>query len=175
MQHIPCPARIPSDLGDAFATGAVLGSMFYMCKGAYHSVRRERFIGGLRLVRSRAPILGGSFALWGGIFATSSCVFKHIRGHEDALNSIASGFVTGFTLSIRTGLRGGLRNGLFGGIFLGVIEGVMIFMNMYQKRNELKEKIEEGETFRREMERSFGNRGKSQSGEKVQVDKSNNL
>ena len=41
--------------------------------------------------------------------------------------------------------------------------------------NQLKEKIEEGETFRREMERSFGNRGRSQSGEKVQVDKSNKL
>lgn len=174
MNHVPCPARIHSDLGDAFATGALLGSVWYFGKGAYHSVRRERFIGGLRHVRNRAPILAGSFALWGLIFSTSSCVLKYFRGHEDALNSVASGFVTGFALSIRSGLRGGLRNGLFGGIFLGVIEMVVIFMNMYQKRNELKEKIEEGESFRREMERSYGVRGRI-SGEKVQVDKANRL
>ena len=177
MNQTPCPARIPSDLGDAFATGCVLGSIWFFSKGAYYSIRRERFKGGIHLLRNRAPILGGSFAMWGGIFASSSCFFKYLRGTEDALNSVASGFVTGFVLSFRNGIRGGIRNGIFGAVFLGIIEGLVNFMSMYQKREELKAKIEETDMYRREIERSYGIRaGKSQnSGEKVQVDKSNRL
>jgi mitochondrial import inner membrane translocase subunit TIM17 len=177
MNQIPCPARIPSDLGDAFATGCVLGSMWYFAKGAFNSVRRERFRGGITLVRNRAPVLGGSFAMWGGIFATSSCVLGYVRGVEDTKNSIASGFVTGFVLSFRNGFRPAIRNGIFGGVFLAIIEGLMIFMNMYQKREELKGKIAETDMYRREIERSYGIKSThpKKGGEKVQVDKANRL
>lgn len=176
MNQIPCPARIWSDLGDGFATGCVLGSIWYFGKGAYNSVRRERFRGGIHLVRNRAPVLGGSFAMWACIFSISSCTLAHIRGHEDALNSIASGFMTGFVLSIRNGLRGGIRNGIFGAVFLGIIEGMVIFMGQYQKREELKGKIAETDAYRREIERSYGIKAvNTRKTEKVAVDRANRL
>ncbi len=176
MNQIPCPARIWSDLGDGFATGCVLGSIWYFGKGAYNSVRRERFKGGILLVRNRAPVLGGSFAMWACIFSISSCTLGYIRGHEDALNSIASGFVTGFVLSFRNGLRGGIRNGIFGAVFLGIIEGMVNFMTMYQKREELKQKIVETDTYRKQIERSYGIKSVNpRRTEKVAVDKANRL
>jgi len=61
----------------------------------------------------------------------------HIRGHEDALNSIASGFITYFVLSFRNGLRGGVRNGTFGAVFLGVIKGLLTFMNQHAEKRRI--------------------------------------
>lgn len=174
MNQIPCPARIWSDLGDGFATGCVLGSIWYFGKGAYYSVRRERVKGGIHLLRNRAPVLGGSFAMWACIFSISSCSLGYIRGHEDSINSIASGFITGFVLSFRNGLRGGIRNGIFGAVFLAIIEGLVNFMNLYQKREELKGKMAETDAYRREIERSYGIKS-SPRRERVSVDKANRL
>ena len=174
MNQIPCPARIWSDLGDGFSTGCVLGSIWYFLKGSYHSVRRERFKGGILLIRNRAPILAGSFAMWAGIFSISSCSLKYLRGKEDSINSVASGFMTGFVLSFRNGLRGGIRNGMFGAVFLGIIELLMHFMAQYQKREELKGKMQETDNYRREIERSYGvksvNPSKKREQEKIGVD-----
>jgi len=56
-----------------------MGTIWYFGKGAFYSVKSERFIGGLVLARKRAPILGGSFAMWAGLFSTFSCMMIHIR------------------------------------------------------------------------------------------------
>ena len=52
-------------------------------------------------MRSRAPVLGGSFAMWGFIFSISCCGMIAIRQREDPINSIVGGFTTGFVLAIR--------------------------------------------------------------------------
>ena len=62
-----------------FATGAVGGSVFHFIRGAINSPRNERLIGAVMTSRARAPIVGGSFAVWGGIFAIFDCSLVAIR------------------------------------------------------------------------------------------------
>lgn len=38
-----------------------------------------RLIGGLAAVQARAPVLGGQFAVWGGIFASCDCTLTYYR------------------------------------------------------------------------------------------------
>ena len=53
------------------------------------------------LMKKRAPVLGGSFALWGGLFSSCECTLIHLRNKEDYINPIVSGFVTGGLLAAR--------------------------------------------------------------------------
>ena len=53
------------------------------------------------LLKKRAPILGGSFALWGGLFSSCECTMIHFRNKEDYINPIVSGAVTGGLLAAR--------------------------------------------------------------------------
>ena len=59
------------------------------------------FIFSVMLMKKRAPVLGGSFALWGGLFNSTECVLIHMRNKEDYINPIVSGFVTGGLLAAR--------------------------------------------------------------------------
>ena len=155
MNHIPCPGRIVNELGDGFSIGAILGSFWYMAKGSYYSVPKERIIGGLTLVRQRAPVLGGAFAMWAGIFSATSCVMVYIRKKEDPLNSVVGGAATGFILAIRGGVRRAIPQALFGGIFLGVIEIVSVLFISYQKRKEIIMINEQMNAFKRHQEKSM--------------------
>jgi import inner membrane translocase subunit TIM17 len=139
MNTIPCPGRIIVDLGDGFSTGCVLGSMWYFAKGAFYSVRRERFKGGIKLMSNRAAIVGGSFAMWACIFSITNCIMVYIRSREDPMNSIIAGFSTGFILAIRGGLRNAVRSGIIGGLLLGIIEVVMGVYSQSQKRAQVEE------------------------------------
>ena len=81
------------------------------------------------LLKKRAPILGGSFALWGGIFSITDCTLTGIRNKEDAFNQITAGAVTGGVLAFRAGHRVAFKNALFGGLILCsicIVEKVMI-------------------------------------------------
>lgn len=74
----------------------------------------------------RAPVLGGNFGVWGGLFSTFDCTVKGIRKKEDPYNAIIAGFFTGGSLAIRGGYKAA-RNGAIGcAILLAVIEGVGI-------------------------------------------------
>jgi import inner membrane translocase subunit TIM17 len=137
MNTIPCPGRIIVDLGDGFSTGCVLGSMWYFAKGAFYSVRRERFKGGVKLLSNRAAIVGGSFAMWACIFSITNCIMVYIRSREDPMNSVIAGFSTGFILAIRGGLRNAMRSGIIGGLLLGIIEIMMSFYNQSIKRQQI--------------------------------------
>jgi import inner membrane translocase subunit TIM17 len=53
------------------------------------------------LMKKRAPVLGGSFALWAGLFASTECLLIHLRNKEDFMNPIAAGFFTGGLLAAR--------------------------------------------------------------------------
>ena len=62
----------------------------------------ERFSGALSVIKSRAPVTGGNFGVWGGMFSTFDCAIKGWRQKEDAWNAIASGFLTGGCLAARS-------------------------------------------------------------------------
>lgn len=119
----PCPGRIFEDLGVGFSIGCFGGSLFYFMKGKslapansplglWNAPRGQRMMGGLTLVRNRAPLLGGkelpalivsvgSFAMWGGVFSSMDCLLIYYRQKDDPLNAIAAGFITGGVLAIR--------------------------------------------------------------------------
>eukprot|EP00392_Amoebophrya_sp_AT5.2_P017589 g17971.t1 len=73
---------------------------------------------------SRAPILGGNFAVWGGTFSTFDCTLQYIRRTDDHWNNIASGFLTGGVLAARAGWKQAGKSAVMGGVILTVIEGV---------------------------------------------------
>lgn len=122
----PCPHRIIDDLGGAFAFGVVGGGLFHTFKGARNAPRGERTAGVIQAVKANARRLGGSFAVWGGLFSTFDCCFIAIRSKEDPYNSIMSGFCTGASLAARGGSKAALKSGMVGGIILAVIEGLNI-------------------------------------------------
>ncbi|KAL4572269.1 hypothetical protein LXL04_019039 [Taraxacum kok-saghyz] len=127
----PCPDRILDDIGGAFGMGAVGGSAFHFLKGIYNSPKGERFIGGTQAVRMNAPRVGGSFAVWGGLFSTFDCTMVYARQKEDPWNSIIAGAATGGFLQMRQGLGPATRSAVFGGVLLALIEGAGIMLNKF--------------------------------------------
>ena len=128
QERDPCPHRILDDLGGAFAMGAIGGGVWNAGAGARNSPRGERLIGSIQGVKARAPVVGGNFAVWGGLFSTFDCSLVAIRRKEDPWNSIASGALTGGVLAARGGWRAAGRSAAFGGVLLAMIEGLQIFM-----------------------------------------------
>ncbi|XVF49104.1 hypothetical protein PTKIN_Ptkin03bG0241700 [Pterospermum kingtungense] len=125
----PCPDRILDDIGGAFGMGAVGGSAFHFLKGAYNSPTGSRFLGGSQALRMNAPRVGGSFAVWGGLFSAFDCAMVYARQKEDPWNSIIAGAAAGGFLQMRQGLGASARSALFGGVILALIEGAGIVMN----------------------------------------------
>ncbi|CAI8616746.1 unnamed protein product [Vicia faba] len=125
----PCPDRILDDIGGAFGMGAVGGSAFHFLKGLYNSPKGSRFVGASQAVRLNAPRVGGSFAVWGGLFSSFDCTMVYLRQKEDPWNSIFAGAATGGFLSMRQGLVASGRSAAFGGVLLALIEGAGIMLN----------------------------------------------
>jgi import inner membrane translocase subunit TIM17 len=65
-------------------------------------VQGERLVGALSSIKARAPVTGGNFGVWGGMFSTFDCAVKGYRQKEDAWNGIISGFMTGGCLALRS-------------------------------------------------------------------------
>ena len=127
----PCPYRILDDVGGAFAMGAVGGSIFHAVKGWRNSPRGERLLGMSTAIKARAPVLGGNFAVWGGLFSCFDCTFAAIRHKEDPWNSIMSGALTGGVLAARAGKKAFFRNALIGGVLLALIEGAGLVISQH--------------------------------------------
>jgi import inner membrane translocase subunit TIM17 len=125
----PCPDRILDDIGGAFSMGAVGGSAWHFIRGMKNSPRGQRLLGGTQAVRINAPRIGGSFAVWGGLFSTFDCTFVYLRQKEDPWNSIGAGAATGGFLSLRAGMKSASRSAIFGGVLLALIEGAGIMLN----------------------------------------------
>nr|XP_043628779.1 mitochondrial import inner membrane translocase subunit TIM17-2 [Erigeron canadensis] len=125
----PCPDRILDDVGGAFGMGAVGGAAYHFLRGTYNSPAGERLVGGVQAVRMNAPRVGGSFAVWGGLFSTFDCTMVYLRQKEDPWNSIIAGAATGGFLSMRQGLGAASRAAAFGGVLLAMIEGAGIMLN----------------------------------------------
>lgn len=111
--------------------GAIGGSIWHFVKGAKNSPKNARLRGAMDAVKLRAPALGGSFAVWGGLFSTFDCALQGVRHREDPWNSIASGAMTGGLLSLRAGIRSSLRSAAVGGILLALIEGMGILVSRH--------------------------------------------
>lgn len=86
-------------------------------------------MGSIVAVKQRAPVLGGNFAIWGGLFSTFDCILIQARQKEDPWNSIASGAITGGILAARGGPGAVVRNAIVGGVLLSLIEGMGIALN----------------------------------------------
>ncbi|WCJ30382.1 Mitochondrial import inner membrane translocase subunit TIM17-2 [Euphorbia peplus] len=125
----PCPDRILDDIGGAFGMGAVGGAAFHYIKGTYNSPAGARLVGGTQAVRMNAPRVGGSFAVWGGLFSAFDCTMVYARQKEDPWNSIFAGAATGGFLAMRQGFGASARSAAFGGILLALIEGAGIMLN----------------------------------------------
>ena len=57
------------------------------CLKANGEQKGERRIGALTAIKARAPVLGGNFGVWGGLFSTYDCAMKGIRKKEDPWNA----------------------------------------------------------------------------------------
>lgn len=122
----PCPWRIVDDVGGAFCMGAIGGGIWHTIKGARMAPAGARLAGSLSAVQARSPVLGGQFAVWGGLFACCDCSLTAIRQKEDPWNSIISGAATGGVLAARAGPRAMASAAVVGGVLLALIEGMGI-------------------------------------------------
>ncbi|KAL7580272.1 hypothetical protein ACA910_013005 [Epithemia clementina (nom. ined.)] len=125
----PCPWRIVDDVGGAFSMGAVGGTVWHTIKGYRMSPRGGKLAGVTSAVTARAPVLGGQFAVWGGLFACCDCTLTAIRQKEDPWNAIISGAATGGILAARAGPQAMASGALVGGVLLALIEGMGIMIS----------------------------------------------
>uniref|UniRef100_A0A668SS65 Uncharacterized protein n=1 Tax=Oreochromis aureus TaxID=47969 RepID=A0A668SS65_OREAU len=127
------PWRIVDDCGGAFTMGAIGGGIFQAVKGFRNapSGMSHRMRGSLTAIKTRAPQLGGSFAVWGGLFSMIDCGLVKVRGKEDPWNSITSGAMTGAILAARNGPVAMFGSAAMGGILLALIEGAGILLTRF--------------------------------------------
>jgi import inner membrane translocase subunit TIM17 len=85
--------------------------------------------GSMSAVIARSPVLGGQFAVWGGLFACCDCTLTAVRQKEDPWNSIISGAATGGILAARAGPRAAASAAAVGGVLLALIEGMGIMIS----------------------------------------------
>ena len=111
--------------------GNIGGGLWHSIKGARMAPAGARLAGSLSSVQARAPVLGGQFAVWGGLFACCDCTLTAVRQKEDPWNSIMSGAATGGILAARAGPKAMASAAVVGGIILALIEGMGIWMNNY--------------------------------------------
>ncbi|CDQ80918.1 mitochondrial import inner membrane translocase subunit Tim17-A-like [Oncorhynchus nerka] len=129
----PCPWRIVDDCGGAFTMGAIGGGIFQAVKGFRNSPSgmSHRLKGSMTAIKTRAPQLGGSFAVWGGLFSMIDCGLVKVREKEDPWNSITSGAMTGAILAARNGPVAMVGSAAMGGILLALIEGAGILLTRF--------------------------------------------
>ncbi|KAL2069992.1 hypothetical protein VTL71DRAFT_14672 [Oculimacula yallundae] len=140
MDHTrdPCPWVALNDFGGAFCMGGIGGAVWHGVKGFRNSPYGERRIGALTAIKARAPVLGGNFGVWGGLFSTFDCAVKGIRKKEDPYNAIIAGFFTGGALAVRGGYKAARNSAIGCACLLAVIEGVGIgFQRMMAENTRL--------------------------------------
>ena len=141
MERQPCPERIYDDLGVGFTMGTVMGGIFHYLKGAKNAPRGERLRGGFEAMRQRGPVIGGNFAVWGGLFSSFECLLMKMKGteKEDMTIAVTSGALTGGLLAIRGGTGAIIRNAAFGGLFLALIEGCSHALQSFMMKQQIEQ------------------------------------
>ena len=95
-----CAATLPPKVSQAQTWGqrfetlltflqAIGGALWHGVKGFRNSPYGERRIGAITAIKARAPVLGGNFGVWGGLFSSFDCAVKGIRKKEDPYNASA--------------------------------------------------------------------------------------
>ncbi|KAF2846763.1 putative mitochondrial inner membrane translocase subunit [Plenodomus tracheiphilus IPT5] len=131
----PCPWVCLSDFGGAFSMGAIGGAIWHGIKGFRNAPHGERRINALASIKARAPVLGGNFGVWGGLFSSFDCAVRGLRQKEDPWNAIVGGFLTGGALAVRGGARAARNNAIGCAVLLAVIEGVGIVLGRMLAEN----------------------------------------
>jgi len=111
--------------------GAVGGGVYHIIKGSLNAPINSRLIGSMNAMTARGPVLGGQFAVWGGLFACCDCSLTALRQKEDPWNSIMSGAATGGILAARAGPKAMTSAAVVGGVLLALIEGAGIMVTKY--------------------------------------------
>ena len=126
--------------------------------GLYNAPKGARFTTGARLLAKRAPVLGGSFALWALIFSMTDCSMIYLRKKDDPANAVIGGALTGYLLAFRGGQKVALKNAAIGGFILLAIEGFGIWTNLKAAKRansaqlQLQEGTEKNSTVKRAMQ-----------------------
>ncbi|KAA3674580.1 mitochondrial import inner membrane translocase subunit TIM17 [Paragonimus westermani] len=133
LVHFFSPFRIVSDCGAAFAMGTIGGSIVHSYKGYRNAPSgfTRKLASAMVNSRQRAPLVGGAFAIWGGMFTAVDCTLVFARQKEDPWNSITSGAITGAVLAVRHGPAAMVGQAVVGGVILAIIEGMGIMMNRF--------------------------------------------
>jgi len=105
--------------------------VFHSIKGFRNAPSSKRLAGMLTGIKTKAPITGGNFAVWGGTFSAIDCSLVYLRQKEDPWNSITSGAVTGAILSVRNGAPAMIGSAIVGGVLLAMIEGINIMFTRF--------------------------------------------
>jgi hypothetical protein len=71
--------RVMEDIGNGFGIGCLGGGIIYFMQGMINAPRGSRMISGAHALRDRAPIYGGSIALWCGTFSLVSGALAYYR------------------------------------------------------------------------------------------------
>ena len=124
LLSLPFVPRVPCALHVLFSPSTSTDRVFY----GLH-MQGERLRGSLAAIKTRSPVTGGGFAVWGGTFSAFDCTFAYIRGKDDPWNGIMSGFATGGALALRAGPRTAAQSAVIGGVLLAIIEGISIGLN----------------------------------------------
>ncbi|XP_055970770.1 mitochondrial import inner membrane translocase subunit Tim17-A-like [Sorex fumeus] len=129
----PWPWRILDDCGGAFTMGIIGGGIFQAIKGFRNSPVgvNHRLRGSLTALNTKAPQLGGSFAVWGVLFSMIDCSLVQVRGKEDPWTSITSGALTGAILAARNDPVAMVGSAEMGGILLALVKGAGIVLTRF--------------------------------------------
>ena len=96
-RRIGSHARLQEEMHDV--VGFTLESVAHDIRYAFRQLRKNPGfaatvvvilalgIGAITAIKARAPVLGGNFGVWGGLFSTFDCAVKGIRKKEDPYNA----------------------------------------------------------------------------------------
>ncbi|PRQ46710.1 Mitochondrial inner membrane translocase subunit Tim17/Tim22/Tim23/peroxisomal protein PMP24 [Rosa chinensis] len=87
----PSPDHVVNVVGGTFGVGFVFGGALHFLKGIYNSPGGARLAGAAQAIRINAPLVGGRFAVWGGLFSTFDCTLEHMWQKEDHWNRNIAG------------------------------------------------------------------------------------
>jgi len=133
----PCHQRVIDDTGGAFAVGFSGSCIFQITKMFTNSsiAFKERMARSIAAVKTGAPLTGGRFTVWAGVFSACDCSLAHIRNKDDPYNSIIGGSLTGAILASRKGVPVMLGSGVAGGLLLSVFEASNILSTYIYRPN----------------------------------------
>ena len=137
--RLPYPAKIFYDLGDSFITGFSISAVYYFFKGLYTSKRNKKIKGAIKLMTTKAPIIGGNFATWSLLYNSSYYGILSFRKRHDILNPLFASFSAGALSSIRKGTKNMFKSGLSSCMYLGLIESSIFLFQKYNKKKLIEE------------------------------------